>query len=137
MAGFDPPSMLLDDAVELSIAPSLELEGRFPLEAGMTDEEDAVELSAGMTDEDDELLRASLLLELSCVEVELDEDDSICGIGGSQILSPEHAANAAIPTTANPVAIFLRKLFNSQTINQTFLCCKLFCVRIFRVDASD
>ena len=119
----------------------------------MTDEEDAVELSAGMTDEDDELLRASLLLELSCVEVvleelesireelqiesSLDEDDSICGTGGSQILSPEHAANAAIPTTASPVAIFLRMLFNSQTINQTFLCCKLFCVRIFRVDASD
>ena len=132
--------MLLDDVAELSIVPSLELEGKFALDAGMTDE-------------DDERLRASLLLELSCVEVvleelesireellgesSLDEDDSNCGIGGSQILSPEHANNVAIPTTANPVAIFLRKLFNSQTINQTFLCCKLFCVRIFRVDASD
>ena len=39
-----------EDSAELSIAISLELERRFPLEAGMTEEEDSAELSAGMTD---------------------------------------------------------------------------------------
>ena len=36
-----------EDSAELSIAISLELERRFPLEAGMTEEEESAELSAG------------------------------------------------------------------------------------------
>ena len=36
-----------EDAAELLITLSLELERRFPLEAGMTEEEDSAELSAG------------------------------------------------------------------------------------------
>jgi hypothetical protein len=47
-------------------------------------------------------------------------------------LSPEHAASVIIPA-----ATIARMFLNSQTINQTFLCCKLFCVRIFRVDACN
>jgi len=45
----DCASALLEDVAELSIALSLELERRFPLEAGMTKDE---LVSAGMTDAD-------------------------------------------------------------------------------------
>lgn len=55
-----------------------------------------------MTDEEDELAAISELLESR--------------MGGSQILSPEHAANQTIDT-AHPIAAMPERIFlNSQTI---------------------
>ena len=67
-----------EDSAELSITLSLELERRFPLEAGMTKDE---LVSAGMTEEEDSA-------ELSAGPAKLGDASS------------EHAAKATIPTAA-------------------------------------
>lgn len=92
-------------------------------------EEEDTSISPGAKELDDdssaELLDAAVLESLDDRDNEellatSDEDES--GMGGSQILSPEHAAKAMMLAVTNPAAIVVRIFFNSQTINQTFLC---------------
>ena len=70
----------------------------------------AAELSMILSIELDEVVELSMVFSLELVSA---------GIGGSQILSPEHADKAAIPNRAIPVAILLRIILYLYAIKPT------------------
>ena len=61
----------------------------------------------------DDDVAASVLESVELLEM---TDEDVSGIGGSQILSPEHAAKAKTLAATKLAAIFARIFFNSQTI---------------------